>query len=1595
MKLTPCLLCLALTIGCDRAGSTIDIDRPDDLPSAVEWQNASSTSFHAIYFVSPSEGWAVGSGGAIVRTGDGGQTWQDQTSGVTAHLNALHFVDGSRGWAVGDNGVVISTADGGRTWRPQDSGVPFPLLSVHFATSEIGWAVAGANSGLIVATHDGGRTWTEQYRNTSHFYNSVFFVDEENGWAVGGVVEDGGTTGVIVATTNGGHTWTTQERNSKGALSSVSFVTKDTGWAVGMAGSMLATSDGGRRWRPQETNPTLALQRVQFVNEQVGWVTGEGVLLQTTDGGRSWTTGRGPFPASTLFPWFYFVDEERGYAIGMGQDTILATRDGGATWVPKRGDVPVLHLYSVNFLDRERGWAAGGSGVIMSTRNGGKTWVYHRSGTLIDLGDIQFVDDSHGWAVGLDGTIIATIDAGKTWTTQESGVTNHLIRLCFVDAATGWVVGHDGAILSTVDGGSTWERQQSKVSSDLLGVHFLDRRRGWVVGNELGGRSGGVILMTEDGGETWIEQMSNLRAYLNDVHFINPNEGWAVGGNTVGGLMFVTRDGGRNWARTPRTWPGGLTDISFSGAKTGWVTGSDDSTRTIVLATWDGGITWSPRPIPLGSYPRISFVDESHGWLVSNTPGAILETDDSGKTWRTLHGAAIDSYESVHFFDESRGWIVGSDGLIRATKDGGRTWIEQESGVTAMLNSVYFVTESQGWIAGGDASAQSTTAGGIILSTSDGGDSWVRSDLGVQATLNAIHFAGDTRGWAVGDLGTILSTTDSGQTWERQDSGLASALLDVHFVDSRTGWVVGGDLDGALILSTEDAGHTWKPYPIETGPVFLNSVYFLDAMTGYAVGGDLQSSTILHTIDGGRSWQPQPVNVMAILNGVHFVSRTTGWVVGVGGCYLNTTDGGQTWKRQRTEQYNNLRDVHFVGAGTSLVGWAVGWEKTCTSGRHVSDAPYVAAFSAAESPRATTLTWACQDESLDRVTCIGLEFRHAGVENADWRRLDTEIHSAGDGSFETKWNPGDARYGVREGTSIVYRVSVVDETGTQYDHEIPREYVYRPWWNRQPAFVRGGVIVASFIGGYVLVGLALLWTCPAALVWIHHRIPVNDLAISLAPNKALQWLLRTLLTLSGVSALLRHRRTRNAWVSRYRAGKASFSGLDRFIREEFLNHADCLDAWVERRTQDATDALNRTPTVRDRRICIGLPLRVGQPAEGRRISEPTPEHLQFLFERCPAVVALVGSGGTGKSTFACQLARWALAREPKDRLAEHRMIPIFVEEETDNLFELVVRKLRQIVGNAETDDDIVGSLLRHQRLLVVVDALSERTIETQRHVETVHGRWPMNALVLTTRHPPNLGPTPITHLWPERIEAETLFYFLTEYLRRIDAHGLFAGRGSLQVGDRLMSLVEQGGENLTVTPLLIRIFVDNAIALRRLNLPIEDLPISVSETFLEYLRRVNPQDPKTPNRVSNDLMIRGARVLGACSLSQDYVPRDFYRDDAERDLEENGCQSAGTDVVGRLVDNGILDERDRGGTSLLRFRLDTLAEYLMALACIDRMRDDQGAWTRWHDELQSIEGYPESIRGFLVAMEDCIETYRHDFRIPELPVASKRPLDPQ
>lgn len=141
----------------------------------------------AVRFSNSTRGYVVGPNGRAWRSDDGGATWTEQLMPTASALSELWVsnIDPDHAVAVGAGGVIVFTVDGGETWRLSDSGVAMALSGISFGNEHVGFAVGNGPS--ILVTRDGGRTWSPILAgaNASSYLSGVWANDPLSIWTAG------------------------------------------------------------------------------------------------------------------------------------------------------------------------------------------------------------------------------------------------------------------------------------------------------------------------------------------------------------------------------------------------------------------------------------------------------------------------------------------------------------------------------------------------------------------------------------------------------------------------------------------------------------------------------------------------------------------------------------------------------------------------------------------------------------------------------------------------------------------------------------------------------------------------------------------------------------------------------------------------------------------------------------------------------------------------------------------------------------------------------------------------------------------------------------------------------------------------------------------------------------------------------------------------------------------------------------------------------------------------------------------------------------------------------------------------------------------
>jgi len=293
-------------------------------------------------------------------------------------------------------------------------------------------------------------------------------------------------------------------------------------------------------WELQQSGTDAYLTDVFFINADTGWVTGSSIIINTTDGGASWTVQDS---SNKQFWSIYFTDKDHGWAVGYKDSGINGfiyhTTDGGQSWNIQ--DSSQNDLMDVFFVNADTGYAVGGGrgrSALLKSTDAGTTWEeldqYGRQ-----LYAVQFINDTVGWAVGEQGCILKTENGGSSWDKSYVDVGLFpLVSVSFVDQDTGWVAGSD-KIYKTMNGGETWEPLEGLSNHNYSSCFFINANSGWVSAS---GNSMGKILYTPDGGNTWqVQDSISSFSTVSSLFFIDDFTGWGVG---IGGTIKKTTSGG-------------------------------------------------------------------------------------------------------------------------------------------------------------------------------------------------------------------------------------------------------------------------------------------------------------------------------------------------------------------------------------------------------------------------------------------------------------------------------------------------------------------------------------------------------------------------------------------------------------------------------------------------------------------------------------------------------------------------------------------------------------------------------------------------------------------------------------------------------------------------------------------------------------------------------------------------------------------------------------------------------------------------------------------------------------------------------------------
>lgn len=295
-------------------------------------------------------------------------TWQTINSPVTEDLISLSFTDETHGWILSEEGTLLKTTDGGDSWQTSNVGSG-RFTSIYFTSQTHGCITATLDSSLIFLTNDGGDTWQEIDHPHAQRLNDVYFANDLIGWTVG-IAED---MNFNLYTSDGGLTWSPQMDIfiMEAELFSVSFRDEEIGTTCGADGNFFVTNSGGvSGWAKDISIPSLGIDLFDVVNwgDLKGCAVGTmGTALYTAN---TWAqyTETNTNTSETLNAVAVDPLTNKLWAVGEN-GTIIYTSNYLLGWGIQNSGV-TTDLYDIDMLSENNGWAIGDHGTILHFTEG-------------------------------------------------------------------------------------------------------------------------------------------------------------------------------------------------------------------------------------------------------------------------------------------------------------------------------------------------------------------------------------------------------------------------------------------------------------------------------------------------------------------------------------------------------------------------------------------------------------------------------------------------------------------------------------------------------------------------------------------------------------------------------------------------------------------------------------------------------------------------------------------------------------------------------------------------------------------------------------------------------------------------------------------------------------------------------------------------------------------------------------------------------------------------------------------------------------------------------------------------------------------------
>lgn len=310
--------------------------------------------------------------------------WRKQTIETKASLRGLSVVNEKVVWTSGTGGTIIRTVDGGKTWQifriRGAENLDFRDIEAFDTDTAYVLSIGDGKNSQIYKTANGGKDWYLLYTNKNEkaFFDAFAFWDKTHGIAMSDPVDG---KYLLIETTDG-ITWNVLDNSKMPSAKpgEAAFAASGTCILTNGKNDIFLVSGG--------TDARI----FRSVNRGLSWFVSDSPITKGTAG-------------SGIFSIAMF-DKTRGVIVGgnyekpeESNNNLAFTNDGGKIWTLGKG----LNGYrsGVAFVNKKTLIAVGSSGSDLSV-DGGKTW---KNLDRENYNSVAAKGANAVWAVGANGLV--------------------------------------------------------------------------------------------------------------------------------------------------------------------------------------------------------------------------------------------------------------------------------------------------------------------------------------------------------------------------------------------------------------------------------------------------------------------------------------------------------------------------------------------------------------------------------------------------------------------------------------------------------------------------------------------------------------------------------------------------------------------------------------------------------------------------------------------------------------------------------------------------------------------------------------------------------------------------------------------------------------------------------------------------------------------------------------------------------------------------------------------------------------------------------------------------------------------------------------